>query len=344
MGHRRYHFRLAFVAALLLGGTASALAQSGQSIIFSKPADHSATPERNDSKALPGANNSANPLGDSSLFNSPDTSAPLPPPLPSATDRQQLQKNLRDRRDWALMTPEEILGVKRPESILMPEGQPDDKEKDLTPLERYLSRQEQARRQSVAGTNGSGTVNNAALWETLMKSKEAPNDGRMDAVRATTANTQPNWKELFGGPSANNNIPVSGRTADWGKPFGFSPAAPAAEDLAKAAEMERFRKILAGSTPADATAKASPGGQFLLSPPASPIANPQPPVATPAFNSITPVSALNDKPTELTSLKILSGQPVKPATVTRPAWAPQPPPWLSQMPQPLTFTPPPRQF
>ena len=343
MDFRPVNFKLWLAAGVLLAAGA-AWAQSGQSIIFSKPADHSATPEATDTRIYPGANNPANASSvPSSLFNEPAMPNPLPPPQLSPDEQQRMQKDLQNRKDWTLMTPEEILGVATPESLLLPPDQrPENKDKNLTPLERFMNRQE-AERHQAAGTNANGIANNLVRWDFLQKPQDSPDGSRVEALHANnTANVSPYWKQFFSTAPENNNPAMAQDNAGiWQRPFGQVTLPSAADNLARIAEMERFRAMLSpGAAPAD---KASPGSKFLYSSQPLPEANAQPaPALTPVFNAVTPVSVAA-KPAELTTLKPLSGQPAaKPATAARPSWAPQPPPWLSQTPQP--FSPPQREF
>jgi hypothetical protein len=348
MDFRPVNFKLSLIAGVLLAAVVSAVAQSSdRSIIFSRPADHSATPEAADSRPIPGGPNPANQV---SLFNPPDTSpGPLPtPPLPT-DEQRQLQKDLQDRKDWTLLTPEEILGVVTPESILLPpDQQPDAAEKKLTPMERFMNRQEEARRQS-SGTNGFLGGNDSTRWNPFQKQEESPDETRLDSVRATTANGSPYWKQLFNSTpdNNNNNNPAAGQgnAGTWSRPFGLgAPPASQAQVEAQKADMERFRQMLMpDATPADKMQNASPGGKFLYSTETLPGANPQPSAANAGFNTPASLSTVNDKPAEVAPLTGLSGQQLlKPATVARPLWAPQPPPWLSQTPQP--FVAPQREF
>ncbi len=343
------NFKLPLFVSMLLAMALSAVAQSGQSIIFSKPADAGgdSTEPVGAPANIPGL---SDPQNFANQFNAPaslfKTALPpdeLPPPSQfqtlSAAEQRQFKKILDDKRNWMLLTPEEIFGVTTPEKILQSQNSPDDKEKSLTPMERFLKRQEDTRRQ-MSGTNGAFGGRDLTVRNPFLRTEESPDGSRIDSRRATTATAPSLWKQIFN-PLPDNN---SGATAAnpnnptvQPNPFGLN-AQPPPPSKAQIAEMQRFREMLMPSTtPAEKAAQASPGGKFLL---ATPTATP---TATPIFNSVTPVNGVSTKLAELTPVTGLSGQSlVKPTVTTKPSWAPQPPPWLSQTPQP--FVAPQRQF
>ena len=157
MDFRPANFKLLLVAGVMLAA-GPGLAQSGQSIIFSQPPDDSADSGAASPPHTAQDNNLANQVhAPSSIFSAPpepdQTFTPLPRSPLSAEEQRQLQKKLEDRKNWTLLTPEEILGVKKPENYLTPDQQPDAQDQNLTPMERYLKRQEQARL-PVPATNG----------------------------------------------------------------------------------------------------------------------------------------------------------------------------------------------
>src|SRR5580658_3463646 len=78
-------------------------------------------------------------------FNPPPDTGPLPQMPPSSSaQNQHLQKILEERRNWALMTPEEIFGATTPEKILgVQERDAAGQVIELTQVERYLARQNQ---------------------------------------------------------------------------------------------------------------------------------------------------------------------------------------------------------
>jgi hypothetical protein len=349
---RRVNLKLSLVVGVLLAAGA-ALAQSGQSIIFTQPPDDSAGAGSADALRSAENHNLANQIqAPTPLFNfSPEPDEPFMPlprsPL-SPDEQKELQKNLEDKKNWTLLTPEEILGVKKPADLLPPDQPADDEDVNLTPMERYLKRQDQARQQAAVTNGLFGGGDDLSRWNPSRKPDETPDDGRVDnsridAVRAAAANASPYLRQLLIN-APENNPPMGRDTAEGAaRLFGFGPppTPSPAQVQAQIAEMNRFREMLMPDTP---EAKTSPGGKFLFSAQPLPEANLQ--SASPAklsFNEVTPLTTVNVKVTDVSPLSSLSGQPLaKPATATRPSWAPQPPPWLSQTPQP--FVAPQREF
>src|SRR5208282_2110094 len=122
MNFRPANFRMSLLAGALSAALLSAAAQSGappssKPIIFSAPAGDNAASNAPSlaprfSDRLNFANEVRAPV---SVFGvqSPSLSLPGPSSVPtlSSAEAQRLQKMLDERENWALMTPEEILGV-----------------------------------------------------------------------------------------------------------------------------------------------------------------------------------------------------------------------------------------
>src|SRR5271170_4082870 len=109
MDFRPVNFKLSLLAGLWLAAALSAAAQSGQSIIFSSPADDTAG-KPPDSSHSSSDNNLANQIqAPATIFNLPQSDNPLPSPVPSlsAAEQKRLQKVLEDKKNWTLLTPEE---------------------------------------------------------------------------------------------------------------------------------------------------------------------------------------------------------------------------------------------
>ena len=180
-------------------------------------------------------------------------------------------------------------------------------------------------------------------WNSFRKPEELPDGSRVDPNRAAAMSASPYLRQLFNDAPENN--PPAGRNGvgTMSRMFGFgpTPTPSPAQVQAQLAEMNRFREML---VPESAAAKTSPGGKFLFSSQPLPEAGLQSASqAKVGFNELTPLGTVNNKVSAVTPLTGLSDQPLsKPATAARPAWAPQPPPWLSQTPQPFTL--PQREF
>jgi hypothetical protein len=123
-------------------------APAQQTIISSKPAD---LPADKANSFLPSANHHA---GDYNapveLFHDYTPDLPMPPPLNLNNNGASVQEALDKRKNWTLLTPEQILGVQTPEEILGVEDRPE--EKNLSLEEQFLLRER--RETAFAATNG----------------------------------------------------------------------------------------------------------------------------------------------------------------------------------------------
>jgi hypothetical protein len=133
--------------ALAAGATLALPAAGQQTIQFTKPADQDAASQATAFMPTTSRRNSASAYNaPTSLFgnNTPTASfdilpgAPDPGPAANPVSAAQWRKFLDGKKNWTLMTPEEILGVPTPEKIL---GLTDPKEDDkLSLTERFLQR------------------------------------------------------------------------------------------------------------------------------------------------------------------------------------------------------------
>jgi len=312
------------VAAALSAAVWPAAAQNGatpagQAILFSTPAGDIAASNAPalaspDSQSQDFANRFQSP---ESLFNTavPEQfSLPSGDPAISSSHARRLQKNAEDQKDWALLTPEEILGVTSPEEILASDTQ--DKE-HKSPSERFLARQ-----QTVA-TNTFFNDNQSSRWILSKDRDDANADG-------STRFGVPDAAQLlnrFGGALPDNNPFASQNRDEWFKPQATAFPKPNPEQIAA---MERFRQLLNSGSSADALEKSS-GSKFLSSqePPLDPNLELLP-VVNRFGASYTPLSSSFNKPAGLTPLPGIT-QPILTPVVT-PSWAPKPPPWLTDNP------------
>jgi hypothetical protein len=342
MYFRPANFSLLLLAGVCMAVTLSVAAQqsatnAGQSIIFSSPDNGG-----DSSNLAPLATQFSSPLNIQDNFQSAssipalDNPPAAPPPTPG--EGQQLQRLLERRRDWIFMTPAEILGVTTPEKILQIQerdaaGQP----KHLTPMERYNER-EQAKN---SGTNDSYSYSKSMPFADFSGDRNNhtnavsfnPADNGLRNLRSTIfsrpLNATPN-NNLFANPN--------GETA-WSKLVGF-PASSPVPNPAQQADMEQFKRLLEpGFSPAAPTT-LSPGGTAFHQPQTLSAGNFQP-LVNPAGTSFTPLNSGIGKPSGLESLPGATGQAATQPTMT-PSWLPQPPPWMSQTPQP--FAVPQRKF
>lgn len=242
--------------------------------------------------------------------------SPAPPPVSAETARQW-QKAINDKKNWTLMTPEEILNIPTEEKIMgVPE--PDD-QKNLTVEQRYLNRlNDQARANSA--TNAL-RQQDASLLDNN-NSSQGPLDGVSPDDRPFGKSSRP-ITDLWGrpmNPLFRANQAFQGNQS-WRSTF-LHPRAPLAPDPAQVAAMDRF-KILLGSAPEKLSS------MYQISPSTMPAADPNMqvlPAFNPAGSSFTPMKENFSRPT---GLMPLPGAVNRPGSASKPAlYAPKLPPWL----------------
>jgi len=342
------NFHPANFSLLFLAGACMAVAlpmeaqqpatNAGQSIIFSSPDNGGVS-----SNLASHADQFSSPLNFQDNFKSASSVPTFDNPLaatPLVPDEgQQLQRRLERRKDWVFMTPAEILGVTTPEKILQIQerdaaGQP----KNLTPIERYNERQQTKNARtndsyfpdhSMPPRNFLGDRNNHTNAVSLN-----PADNSLKNLRSTLFNNSLNAapdNDFFANPAEGS---VWSKLADF-------PAGPPAPDPVQQADMDQFRQLLErGFSPAPATTLA-PGGTTFFQPQTPLASGSTRSLANPAGASFTPLSSGIGKPVGLESLPGVTGQAGSQSAFT-PSLAPQPPPWMSQTPQP--FVVPQRKF
>jgi hypothetical protein len=100
--------------------------------------------------------------------------------------------------------------------------------------------------------------------------------------------------------------------------------------------MDQFRQLLEpGVFPATA-ATLSPGRTAFSQPQTSSASDTTQPLVNPFGASFTPLSSGIGKPVGLQPLPGVTRQTSTQPAIT-PSWAPQPPPWMSQTPQPFVI-------
>jgi hypothetical protein len=305
---------------------------SGQSIIFSSPQNddsQSAPPSSSDNSqpiTLPSTLQAPTAVFD---FNPPSDNLPLPIAPTDTPQQQRMKKLLEERKDWVLMTPEEILDSTPTENMLIPPEQDAfGREKDQTQLERYLEREGQM---PESFTNGWQNAQTNSPWGFSQEQNAVnPLDVQRDNMSAAARNLNQLLNDQRNRDGSANQI----ENNDWdtlGQPLPQTTTKPNPEQLAA---MERFRQLLA---PSSAAPEISPDSRFL--PVSRPAVDPfitQPDFTpNPAGASFTTLSSGIAKPSGLTPLPGAVTSFSQP--LTSPAWKPQPPPWLLQGPQPFVM-------
>ena len=253
------------------------------------------------------------------------------PSLPVLSAQQQRMKSLLDdRKNWTLMTPEEILGAATMQKTLeAPEKDALGREIDQTQMERYLERGIALR---DGPTNAVPNERSSRLWNF----SHDPNAAMVrDSAPAQPAQAVQGWGQLFRNQPAQNQEQVQGRNFNWPT---FSQPSPQTtkSELEQLAAMERFRQLL-NPAPAGPTEPASDSQFFPVpkSPGSSIIMQPEF-VPNPAGASYVPLSSGISKPTGLAPLPSATAASFA-APVTAPIGRVQPPPWLLQGPQPFVM-------
>ena len=307
----------------------SAAAQpSGQDIIFSSPkADDSQavtpslTPQNSELPTLPGTL-----LAPVSAFPSSLPGDPMPPPPVNASEQQRLRQLQAEHRNWTLMTPAEIFGVTPTEKLLQPpERDAFGREKKTTQLERYLDRENQAR----AGlTNGWRSDRANSPWSFSRDEDSAsPFARRLDG----TADPAQNLNRFLDSQQNRNTSASQNGNPDGNVFDAFAQKKATKEKLEQQATMERFRQMLQPSAEPSPSSRYFPVPKVIVDPNLT-----QPEfVPNPAGASFKPLISDIGRPMGLTPLPGIVTP--RPQPVVIPSWKPQPPPWLSQSPQPTAF-------
>ncbi len=326
------------ILAGLVTGAASAPAQ--QTIQFTKPVDQDLSGTANAFMPTTARRNSAGAFNaPSPLFGEKNSAANfdiLPggpnPGAVSPASAEQWRKFLDGKKNWMLMTPEEVMGIPTPEKIL---GLTDPKEDPkMSAEERFLQRQE--RLSSSGATNGFHHPD-APSWS---------GDAETSLFRPADANTR--FAQTLGGtiPGADktlnplfnpnpNSPPDIGQKAGsvWANPFGMAEPLPKPTPD-QLAGMDRFRALMEPSVPE----KAPEPARFALPLVATPDPNLQAlPAYNPAGRSFSALESGIGRPMGLTPLPGLTGP--RPVPAKKSASLVQPPPWLSDGPQPLAPVP-----
>jgi hypothetical protein len=323
-------FSSRWLAVLAAAAAFSAPAQ--QTIIYSKPADMSADKANS---FLPSSNLHAGDFNaPHQLFNDYAPSLPMPQPMFRAND-PSVQDALNRRKNWTLLTPQQILGIQTPEEVLGIPSKTSDK--NLSIEEQFLLREGRS-----GGGIGSNNLAAATFWhqaDTANPFDDKNNNDRRDAFRQPLLGTSPGPGDYYNNnPLLNGNRSLNGPDLKPDLPWTSVFARPAQPDMPKptpeqVANMERFQAQLAPSSTLVQT-PATPG----YSAPAVHVQDPylqQQPVVNPAGRA---VQSLDDglqqfsRPTGINPLPTVSTPPPTPVA-TRPSWQAQLPPWMKKGPQ-----------
>jgi hypothetical protein len=295
---------------------------AGQPISFSSPANSDAVPDVSLVPKSPDLSGLPDALLVPKSLNSDANSTPpsFVPRTVSPAQVDQLKTMLDDRKNWSLMTPEEILGVDTPEKILqIPRRDAAGQEQKLSAVDRYNQRRNQTQ---TPGVNG---------YDDNANNQDRRTDaGAINPVGSRLGNSSAGiWDQPVIAPE--NGI-LGGQNGDssWSKLFGSSQQS-SDPDPAQLAAMDRFKQLLQPSpSPATMTTPSS-GDAASATPYYAPrdyrfgqsAANPSAASYTSLSSGIVTASGLKT-PGAVQN----NSQPAAP-----PAWVPKPAPWLSKMPQ-----------
>jgi hypothetical protein len=314
--------RLALAVVLTLGCPAPAQ----QTIELNKSSD---TEDADATHTMPSAMSAPTSMFGSSGV-SFDQLPGSPPPIMLDESSVQWKQFLNNRKNWALMTPREILGVPTLQSIM---GVPElGDELGVSMEQRYLQRLDHEAQRNA--TNGAGRSMSEDLSRDIKwtgNKDEYRHSGSLFSIPgADAAEGVKSSKALSGGLAGGNRGQAD---SAWTSPFDVQEisAKQTAEQLKG---MEEFRKLM---NPSSVVEPAAAG--FAAQTVAGPNGKARSAASQPAVHSYTSLEDTFGKPTALT----LFGQPAPVSTAPKKAALVQPPPWM--VPQsPSTPTFPQRQF
>lgn len=326
-------FRLLVFFALV---AASLPLAAQETIVYSKPSD--AKEEKTDDSINDKERkiNSGDYNAPRQVFN--DFSPNLPGPRPSYFGNMDpaVRDALNKRKNWTLLTPEQILGVQTPEDIL---GIKDQSTEKLSLEDQYLLR---------ISTTGTGATTDQKSGNATRRDD---NNSRLDA-RNSSGNNNPfdrykNDNPLFS-PNQMANPQIQDQSKDIGQFFN-SPAAdqqqgdsiwtskfaqPSQPKISpeQTARMDRFRAMLELAPAPDRTASQ-------VRYPTTPSTSTKPdsffekqPQFNPRGGSASLLEDNSTRPVGIQPLPGITGPRLKPET-KRPDWQAQLPPWMKEGPQ-----------
>jgi len=269
---------------------------------------------------------------------------PGPQPTPQLTGEQfkQWQKMLDQRKNWTLLTPEELLGLPTPEKIFgLPESE---SEQRLTVEERYIRRQDRLR--ATSATNAMRQAGG------LMTEDENLFQRRADGQQSFGQDLRPGQSgrnNYFGQPASalagqgNNsavNSAAKGGGNFWKSGFNPQPQVVDRREMEQAAALAQIRALMEPPAPA----KPSVAADIYHS--VTPVRDPNMQVL-PTYNqngnTFRPVANSVGRPIGIMPLPDITG--TRPSTSVPEKRKPlvELPPWLEDKKKPPT-TPPVRKF
>lgn len=312
---------------MVIAGLCPFPGRTQQTIQFSKPisdvtatANSFMTEDASRKKNSPGAHNAPTSLfGNGWGMSDYDVLPGLSPaPAVSSAEAQKWQKFLEGRKKWAMMTPEEIMGLPTPEKIMgLPDKYGEDK---LSTEERFLKRQERA---TFAASHGDSRHQNNLLTRGSLGSLDqktgnfpSQSDDRSSSGSATYFNQSLSAKagSFFG--SADEG------SSKWSGGFTL-PTPPPQKTPEQLAGMERFRAMMEPNSPPDKLVPTRAATTTGLDSHLQPV-----PQFNPLGRTFTPLPSGFSQPTGIKPLPGIT-EPYPASTAAKPARKTDLPPWLS---------------
>jgi hypothetical protein len=324
------------LAILLTLGTPAWAQQTVQNPQASDSASGLSSDDQRPSRTLP---ENFNP--NSSMFGGGGSSFDVlpagPQPIIMNNNSAQWRRFLDDRKNWALLTPKEILNVPTPESILnLPDAQDD---RNLTAEQKFLKRQDKEFQAEVS--TGLRSLRSESDSDSDLKDAWHRNaDGESRLVDSLDSSKSAGPEALKGrGPFAAHDQSTAAQRnvayGTWTSPFGV-PITPIKKTPEQLAGLERFRAMME-PLPPDIKPSTSRNTSPLTALSHDADLQSEPP-SKEFGRTFSPLENTMGKPTTLQPLPGLGAPAPTPKKVS---WV-QPPPWTSQSAQSQTF--PQRQF
>ena len=304
----------------------------GKAIIFSAPDDDAVSSNMPSLVAKqPGLLDLANTVRSPALnFGAASMPAPRLPAV-SPSQIQRMQRLLDERKNWTLLTPEEILGLPTREKILGIQdldafGQP----KNETVIEQYYERQEQLRARTNDYNFGEADSSSQKGLFGVQETQMNPNIWSPAGGKPASSTLM---NQVLNGTPDNRTTSARAPENTWPKSFDL-PAPSPDHTMEQQAALEQFQQLLQQHSLAGGTAKAPALGSPIFFPMSTtPTSLSGQAVVIPIGASFTPLSSGIAMPTGVTPLPSLLGQN-NTATTPAPEWKPELPPWMSSAPQP----------
>ena len=248
-----------------------------------------------------------------------------PPPSISPAQVQQMQRMLDERKNWALSTPEQILGLTTQEKVLGIQdrdalGRP----KNESVVAQYYERQEMSRTRT--NNDNYAAAGPASQWGIL--GGQSPQMGPNIWIPSGSKPGNSSFLNQFLNGTPDNRDAAS-HASQGGWPKSFNPPAPAPKVTPEQeTAMAQFQQLLQPNSQPDGAAKNPASDSPFYSPSAAHAS-----AVIQIGKSFTPLSSGIAAPVGLTPLPGLLGPTNAAASVFAPAWKPQQPPWMSSQPQ-----------